>query len=84
MFVIETLLLMHLISGIANSILIDQNLIVAGKCRLEHSCGTCSEIVDDGEDITGVGVGSTEYGCLIGILINLHVNANQESTGVLS
>lgn len=71
-----------LISGITNAIFIDQNLIVCGKRSLKDGDVTSGGVVGNVEDVTGVGVGSTEDGRLVHILVHLHINTNSETTGI--
>ena len=70
---------MRLVSSIAYTVLIDQNLVVACKASLEDGNVTSGGVVGNVEDITCVGVGSSKDGRLISILVYLHVNADQES-----
>ncbi len=68
----------NLISGVTNAILENEHLIVAGKGCLEKSyCRTGRLIiVDNRENIAGVGIGSREDGALIGVLVDLHVDSD--------
>jgi len=75
---------MRLVSSIADTVLIDKHLIKYGKGSLEDGdvAGGC--VVSNVEDIAGVGVGAREDGCLLSILVYLHINADQESARILS
>ena len=72
----------NLISGIANTILIDKHLIVCGKCSLKDGSVTGGCVICNIEDVTGIGVGSTEDGRLVRILVHLHINTNSETAGI--